>query len=86
MNNEPIIKKSKYNNNLYTMYNCKIIITNGNQERIVELPRDENSICFYDMYYERGLLIVIIATRGEYDLKYELDEDNLKLQKISYTK
>ena len=40
----------------------------------------------YDMYYVNNDLIVIIATRGNYDIRYELDEHSLNLKRNSIYK
>ena len=65
----------------------KIIGASGeDKEYTIELPHKDNILCFYDMYYVNNNLIVIIAARGSYDIRYELDEQDLNLKEIGYTK
>lgn len=81
----PIVLKSRVNNNTYTMYDHQIIVENEAGSRSIQMPLDPAlwMICFDDMYYERwderDRLSVIVATRGDYDQRYELNEDSLEL-------
>ena len=86
MENETIIVKSKKNNSTYVMHENMIIVCGGDKEYTIELPKRNNILCFYDMYYTNSKLIVIIATSGSYDIRYELDETSLNLQEIAYSK
>ena len=63
----------------YLMYDNNILVMRDNDELYIELPQGDNVICFYDMYYVKGSLQVIVATRSSYDIRYILDEDNFKL-------
>lgn len=74
-----ILLKSKYKNNQYYMYSDKIIIKNNNNEYCIRLPQIDKVIGFYDMYYINQKICVIIATRGSYDIRCILDEEELKL-------
>ena len=86
MENEAIIVKSKKNNYTYMMHENIIVASGEDKEYTIELPHKDNILCFYDMYYDNNDLIVIIATRGSYDIRYELDEQGLNLKEIAYTK
>ncbi len=74
-----IILKSKFNNNVYYMFNDMIIVENGKDVLCIELPRMSKGICFYDMYYSNECIYVIVATRGNYDIRYILQEETLML-------
>ena len=86
MENETVVVKSKKNNYTYMMHKNIIIASGKDKDYTIELPHKDNILCFYDMYYVNNDLIVIIATRGNYDIRYELDEHSLNLKEIAYTK
>lgn len=86
MENEPIILKSKLKKCTYTMHDDAIVVHFDDMTYNIELPKEGKNLSFYDMYYINDKLTVIIATSSSYDVRYELDEDNLKLQKIAYSK
>lgn len=86
MENETIVVKSKKNNYTYMMHENIIVASGDDKEYTIELPHKDNILCFYDMYYVNNDLIVIIAARGSYDIRYELDEQGLNLKEIAYTK
>ena len=86
MENETIVVKSKKNNYTYMMHEKIIVASGEDKEYTIELPHKDNILCFYDMYYVNNDLIVIIAARGSYDLRYKLDEQSLNLKEIGYTK
>ena len=73
------LQNSKYKDIQYYMYSDKILIKNGNSESYIELPQVDKAICFYDMYYVKECLYVIVATRGTYDIRYILDEKKFRL-------
>lgn len=73
---------SKYKNVQYHMYNDRIIVKSNNSNNnkcLIKLPLIDKVIGFYDMYYVSGYIHVIIATRGDYDIRYILNEDEMKL-------
>ena len=86
LENETIVIKSKKNNYTYMMYQNIIVAIGEDKEYTIELPHKGNILCFYDMYYANNDLIVIIAARGSYDIRYKLDEQGLKLIEIAHTK
>lgn len=74
-----IILESKEKSVKYYMYKNRIIVKSNNDDICIELPQVENVICFYDMYFVKECINVIIATRGSYDIRYILDENEIKL-------
>lgn len=74
-----VILNSKYKNIQYYMYSDKIIAKSNDTESYINLPQSNKVIGFYDMYYVKKYIQVIVATRGCYDIRYVLDEDELKL-------
>lgn len=82
-----IVFKSKINLNCYYLFNDKIIVDKNDGDYIqIYFPKKSGLICFYDMYYAADGLRIIIATRNDYDLVAILDEDNLTINIINYTK
>lgn len=86
MENKTIVVKSRKNNYTYMMHENIIVASGADKEYTIELPHKDNFLCFYDMYYVNNDLIVIIAARGSYDIRYELDEQGFNLKEIAYTK
>lgn len=74
-----IIINSKYKNAQYHMYNNKILVKHLDETYIIELPHGDKIICFYDMYYIKDNINVIVVTRGTYDMRYILDENKFEL-------
>lgn len=76
--------KSNYNANTYTMYEDKIEVTRGSQIREIALPIDPSRYRFYqqfhDIYYINGKLFAIVATGSSYDMRFEIDEEQLVLK------
>ena len=70
---------SKYKNAQYYMYNKKILAKFLDETYIIELPQGDRVICFYDMYYVKDYINVIVATGGGYDMRYILDENKFEL-------
>lgn len=74
-----IIINSKYKNAQYHMYSNKILVKVMDETYFIELPHGDKFICFYDMYYAKDYINVIVATRGAYDMRYILDENKFEL-------
>ena len=74
-----IVLNSNYRNSQYRMYEDKIIVKRNDEETYIGIPKIDRGIGFYDMYYANGCINVIVATRGNYDIRYVLDEERLKL-------
>lgn len=89
LNNAEVVLKSEKNKNEYFLFTKEIIVCRG-QNRIykrIVLPHiDDKVIGFYDMYYCKNQLCIIIATRGSYDLSFFLDEKKLELVTMGYCK
>lgn len=47
---------------------------------------ENETLCFYDMYYVQGDLMVITAVKGSYDIRCKLDEQGMNLKKMAYSK
>lgn len=78
--NAEIVLKSKKKNNTYYMYSDKIVVC-GTINKTIVLPSDYKIICFYDMYYVKDELYVVLCTDGDYDVVYIMDEENLRICK-----
>ena len=74
--------------NQYELHDEKICVFDSQHSLIksIDLPKETETICFYDMYYETDKLKVVVATRGFYDKKYILDEIQMCLVEDGYTK
>lgn len=83
---KPIIIDSKINKNQYFLYEKQIIVKNNNKEKFIILPKNENNICFYDIYYNDNILYVITITEKLYDYRYILDEKKLELIGVNFSK
>lgn len=58
-----------------------IIVASGeDKEYIIELPHNNNILCFMICIMFNNDLIVSIVARGNYDIRYELDEQGLNLK------
>ena len=59
----------------------RIRVTDSSVSKEVFMPVDQQySLCFYDILYMGEKLYVIVAARVGFDVKYELNEDELILQ------
>ncbi len=81
-----IVLNSIHKKRQYKMYDDKIIVKSNDEEICIEMPQMDKNIGFYDMYYSSGYIHVVVATRGNYDIRYILDEDKLKLINEHFTK
>ncbi len=73
--------ESKKNNNLYEIMEDRIRVKDSSGTKEVFLPEDSQySLCFYDIFYMGEKLYVIVARRVGFDVKYEIDEDELILR------
>lgn len=75
--------RSRYNDNEYILYKDKIEVKRKGGSSFISLPIASSSYMyeleFYEILYMSGKLNVVIATRGDYDERYEIDEDTLEL-------
>ena len=76
--------ESKRNNNVYHILSDRIVVYSGSDEREIPLPVDPTTFMYYlefsYMFYAGDKLFVVVVTRGSYDARFELDEDNLNLK------
>lgn len=75
-----IIIDSKCKNTQYHMYRDKILVKDSDTTLCIELPRADKAVCFYNMYYVKDRIHVIVATKGVYDIRYILDEEKFELR------
>ena len=61
------------------MFADKIVVKSTDDDVFIELPRNDKVVGFYDMYYVNECICVIVATRGAYDIRYVLDEEEYTL-------
>jgi hypothetical protein len=75
---------SSKNDNIYHIFEEKIEVITKSETRIIELPVDQDNPyyyqCFYDAYYINDKLYAIVAVRDQYDVRFEIDENSLKLK------
>lgn len=75
--------KSVKNDNEYILFEDKIEVKT--RSGTVEIPMVTHTssymyeLQFCEILYMSGKLYVVVATRGAYDEKYEIDEDTLEL-------
>ena len=82
-----VILRSNINKNCYYLFKNKIIVeTERNKYQELLLPKDDKLTCFYDIYYVKDDLKIIVASRDYYDRVYILDEDNLSIMLVGLTK
>ena len=76
--------RSNVNKNVYRIFSNKIVAYSDSGEKEIPLPVDPASFMYYLEFqyaiYENGKLFVVVATRGSYDARFELDEDTLELK------
>ncbi|MEE3472177.1 MAG: hypothetical protein VZR24_16095 [Butyrivibrio hungatei] len=69
------------NENIYNLYEDKIVVQNGTMNKELCLPIEyagqSNYVCFSDIYYIQNKLYAILITNGFYDMRVEIDEDNI---------
>ena len=71
---------SKINNNKYSLYTDRITVDTGSETMNLTMPKESDYyICFHDLLYMGEKLYAVIACRVGFDVKYEIDEKNLKL-------
>ena len=80
---DKIVFKSKKNNNVYHIYDDKIVVQTPHGEKEIPLPVDPMSFKYYTdflyMFYDGDKLFVVLATRSYSDVRFEVDEDMLEL-------
>ena len=84
-----IMLHSNINKNCYYLFKDKIIVeTEMNKYQEILLPKDEDDkiVCFYDIYYVKDRLQIIVASRDCYDRVFMLDEHNLSIMFVGLTK
>lgn len=82
-----VILHSNINNNCYYLFKNKIVVeTERNKYQELLLPKDDKLICFYDIYYVKDDLKIIVASRDCYDRVFVLDEHNLSIMSVRLTK
>ena len=79
-NMEPNIKttlSSIKNDNVYNLYEDKIIVQTGKKIKELPMPAGQPGfICFHDIYYIQDRLFAILITEGSgYDMRIEIDEE-----------
>jgi len=76
--------KSKKNNNVYHLFDDKIVVQTSHGEKEIPLPVDPTSFKyytdFYYMFYEGDKLFAVVQTRSFSDMRFEVDEDTLELK------
>lgn len=71
------ILKSIKNDNVYNLYDERIVVQTGTGVKEIPMPSGEKFICFYDIYYIQNKLFAILVTTDAYDMRIEIDEDNI---------
>lgn len=79
-----MVLRSKKNDNVYHVLSDKIVVQSGSDKKEIPLPADPATFMYYlellYAFYEGDKLFVVVATRGSYDARFELDEYNLELK------
>ena len=75
--------KSVKNDNEYVLFEDKIEVKTRSGTAEIPMVTHTSSymyeLQFCEILYMSGKLYVVVATRGAYDEKYEIDEDTLEL-------
>ena len=70
--------RSIKNDNIYTLYEDKIVVQSGKVTKEILLPSDRSVYrCFDLIYYIQNKLFAIMITNGNYDMRIEIDEDEM---------
>ncbi len=77
--------KSIKNNNVYNLYEDKILVQTETKEKELCMPAvpagQSGFVCFYDIYYIQNKLFAVLITTGSgYDMRIEIDEENLSFK------
>ena len=76
--------KSRKNDNVYHVFDEKIVVTIGAKTKDIALPFDSSKPCYYerfsDVYYINDKLYAIVLVRDSYDVRFEIDEEELVLK------
>jgi len=75
--------KSRMNNNVYRVYDDRIVVHSSSVAKEILLPVDPDRFMYYlrfdYMFYEGEKLIAVVHTMGSYDKRFEVDEETLEL-------
>ena len=70
--------RSIKNDNIYNLYEDKIVVQSGKVTKEILLPSDRSVYrCFDLIYYIQNKLFAIMITNGNYDMRIEIDEDEM---------
>ncbi len=74
--------KSIKNEHIYSLYENKILVQTGTRTKELSMPAapagQTDFVCFCDIYYIQNRLFAILITDGSgYDMRIEIDEENL---------
>ena len=70
--------RSLKNDNVYTLYEDKIVAETRKGVKEISLPSDRSVYrCFDSIYYIQNKLFAIMITNGNYDMRIEIDEDEI---------
>ena len=70
--------RSIKNDNIYTLYEDKIVVYSGKVTKEILLPSDRSVYRSFDsIYYIQNKLFAILITNGNYDMRIEIDEDEI---------
>ena len=70
--------RSIKNDNIYNLYEDKIVVQSGKVTKEILLPSDRSVYrCFDSIYYIQNKLFAIMITNGNYDMRIEIDEDEM---------
>ena len=76
--------KSRKNDNVYHVFDEKIVVTIDVKTKDIALPFDSSKPCYYerfsDVYYINDRLYAIVIVRDSYDVRFEIDEEELVLK------